>query len=82
MPKCKYAKQVKINLPGAKDTYCACKSSRAEVRRQYSGISRECDLPVMGSMGTPKKPGNWWTLCIGGKAFDTGVTPSKCDYYS
>jgi hypothetical protein len=81
MPKCKFAKQVKISLSGAKDTYCACKSQRAEVRNQYSGISRECGLPVMGSMSQSKKPGNWWTLCIGGKAFDTGVTPSRCDYY-
>ena len=81
MPKCKYAKEVKVSLSGIKDTYCACKSPNAEVRRQYCGITSECDMPVMGSMSTPKRPGNWWTLCIGGKAFDTGVTPSQCDYY-
>lgn len=78
---CKYAKKVNVTLPGTKGTYCACKSSNAEERRQYIGITRECGLPVMGSMSAPKKTGNWWTLCIEGKSDDTGKTPSRCDYY-
>ncbi len=27
MPKCKYSKEIKVNLP-----YCACKSPKAEIR--------------------------------------------------
>lgn len=82
MPKCKYSKQVKVSFLSARDTYCACTSPSAEIRKQYCGISNECDLPVMGGMSAPKRKGNWWTLCIDGKAFDTGITPSKCDYYN
>lgn len=81
MAKCKYAKKVKGTTYGANGTYCACTSPKAEVRGQYIGITKLYDIPTMGVSTALKKPGNWWSLCIDGKAVDTGVTPSRCDYY-
>jgi hypothetical protein len=81
MPKCKYAGKKKWNAPGASYDYCYCKSPKAESRSMYSAVTSAYGYPVMGCVVAPKKPGNWWTLCIDGKADENGRTPSRCDYY-
>ncbi|MCL1994662.1 MAG: hypothetical protein FWG63_00480 [Defluviitaleaceae bacterium] len=82
MPKCKYAKKMKSQVGGQTLEHCYCTSKNTQLRSKYSGISKRNDVYVQGSSNYPKEDGNYWTMCIGGKFWENGITPSKCGYYS
>jgi hypothetical protein len=82
MPKCKYARKMKSTVGGQKLEHCYCTSANGEYRSRYAGISRRNDVCVTGSSNAQREAGNDWTLCIGGKDWETGGTPSRCRYYS
>ena len=82
MPKCKFVKKMKSTVGGQKLEHCYCTSPRGSGRSRYSGISRSNGVNITGSSSAPKSDGNDWTLCVGGRCWQTGATPSKCRYYS
>ena len=78
-PKCKHAKL--MTAPEEGKMFCYCKSEGAKMRSRYAGVSRRNGEIVTGSSSAPKEPGNDWTLCVGGRCWQSGITPSKCRYY-
>ena len=80
--KCKYSKKMKSSVGGRSLEHCYCTSPRAKLRSKYEGIGSKNGRYVQGSSTGQKEPGNYWTLCIGGKYWENGLTPSQCGYYS